>query len=96
MQAIYVWRVSAEVLVKLSNLLQNTSRTLNAGFLLHMPKNFNKKDEKFSVNNKCNGYKLCRKICPVNNIEFNLNNPIWKHNCEQCTACIQYCPKEAI
>ncbi|MBU3183305.1 EFR1 family ferrodoxin [Clostridium estertheticum] len=58
--------------------------------------NFHSRDEKFWVNNKCNSCRLCEKICPVNNIEFNLNNPIWKHNCEQCTACIQYCPKEAI
>lgn len=54
------------------------------------------KDKKFWVTNSCNGCRLCEKICPVNNIEFHVNKPLWKHNCEQCTACIQYCPNEAI
>ena len=58
--------------------------------------NFHRRDEEFWINDNCNGCKLCEKICPVNNIEFNLDKPVWKHNCEQCTACIQYCPKEAI
>lgn len=54
------------------------------------------KDKKFWVTDSCNGCRLCEKICPVNNIKFHVNKPIWKHNCEQCTACIQYCPNEAI
>ncbi len=37
-----------------------------------------------------------KEICPVNNIEITADKPIWKHNCEQCAACIQYCPKQAI
>lgn len=57
---------------------------------------FHERDNKFWVNDSCNGCRLCEKVCPVNNIEFNKDKPIWKHKCEQCTACIQYCPKEAI
>ncbi|AGK96847.1 EFR1 family ferrodoxin [Clostridium pasteurianum] len=54
------------------------------------------KDKKFWVKDNCSGCKICERICPVNNIEFNVNKPLWRHNCEQCTACIQYCPSEAI
>lgn len=58
--------------------------------------NLHMRDEKFWVNEKCNGCKLCENICPVSNIEFNLNKPTWKHKCQQCAACIQWCPKQAI
>jgi ferredoxin len=58
--------------------------------------NLHKRDEEFWINDNCNGCKLCERICPVNNINFDFNKPNWKHSCEQCTACIQYCPKEAI
>lgn len=58
--------------------------------------NLHFRDEYFWVDEKCNGCKICEKICPVNNIKFNGNKPIWQHNCEQCAACIQYCPKQAI
>jgi ferredoxin len=54
------------------------------------------RDKEFWVNDNCNGCKLCERICLANNIQFNDDKPSWKHNCEQCTACIQYCPKEAI
>lgn len=50
----------------------------------------------FWVKDNCNRCKLCEKICPVNNIQFNIDKPIWKQNCEQCAACIQYCPRQAI
>lgn len=58
--------------------------------------NLHSRDEKFWVNDNCTSCKLCEKICPVNNIEFNSEKPAWKHNCEMCMACIQHCPKEAI
>ena len=37
-----------------------------------------------------------QKICPVNNITMNDSKPFWQHNCEQCYACIQWCPRQAI
>ena len=57
---------------------------------------FYQRDNKFWVTDKCNGCRLCERVCPVKNIEFSENKPVWKHKCEQCTACIQYCPNEAI
>lgn len=58
--------------------------------------NLHLRDKDFWVNDNCNGGKLCERICPVNNIQFNIDKPIWEHNCEQCAACIQYCPRQAI
>ncbi|HEX3023027.1 MAG TPA: EFR1 family ferrodoxin [Lachnospiraceae bacterium] len=58
--------------------------------------NFHDRDKNFWVSDRCNGCKLCERICPVKNIEFHSGKPAWKHSCEQCSACIQYCPRQAI
>ena len=53
-------------------------------------------DKDFWVDDKCNACGICKKICPCGNIDLNAGKPIWLHHCEQCLACIQWCPKEAI
>ena len=53
-------------------------------------------DRWFWVDSKCDCCGLCAKICPVSNIELDGGRPKWKRNCEQCMACLQWCPKEAI
>jgi Pyruvate/2-oxoacid:ferredoxin oxidoreductase delta subunit len=58
--------------------------------------NFHDRDKYFWVTDRCNGCNLCERICPVKNIECHSGEPAWKHSCEQCSACIQYCPRQAI
>ncbi len=53
-------------------------------------------DKKFWVDDKCNGCEICSKVCPAENIEMKNGKPSWLHQCEQCLACIQWCPQEAI
>ena len=53
-------------------------------------------DKNFWVDDKCNACSICKKICPGGNIVMNAGKPEWLHHCEQCLACIQWCPKEAI
>jgi ferredoxin len=53
-------------------------------------------DKKFTVDSTCNGCGVCEKICLVKNIKLNKKRLVWKHHCEQCFACIQWCPCEAI
>ena len=53
-------------------------------------------DRNFNVSSDCNGCGICADICPVGNIEILDSFPKYKHNCEQCVACIQYCPRKAI
>lgn len=55
-----------------------------------------KMDKNFWVDDKCNGCEICSKICPAGNIEMINENPAWHHRCEQCLACLQWCPQEAI
>jgi Pyruvate/2-oxoacid:ferredoxin oxidoreductase delta subunit len=53
-------------------------------------------DKSFFADEKCSGCGICEKICPARNIRMTGNKPEWLHRCEQCFACIQWCPDEAI
>jgi ferredoxin len=53
-------------------------------------------DADFSVSDACVNCGLCAKLCPVGNIEIADSKPKFLHRCEQCMACIQWCPKRAI
>jgi ferredoxin len=57
---------------------------------------FAKTDRKFVVGDACNGCGICEKVCPVANIEMADDKPTWRHHCEHCLACLQWCPQEAI
>jgi ferredoxin len=53
-------------------------------------------DKSFLVDEKCTSCRICEKICPAKNILITDGKPQWQHHCEQCFACIQWCPEEAI
>jgi NAD-dependent dihydropyrimidine dehydrogenase PreA subunit len=53
-------------------------------------------DKSFWVDEKCNSCGICHLVCPCANIELIDGKPSWLHHCEQCLACIHWCPKEAI
>ncbi|MDR1245471.1 MAG: EFR1 family ferrodoxin [Clostridiales Family XIII bacterium] len=53
-------------------------------------------DKNFTVAGNCTGWGICEEVCPVNNIETADNKPQYRQHCEQCIACIQYCPGRAI
>lgn len=53
-------------------------------------------DYGFHSNKNCIGCGTCEKVCPVDNIKMIEGNPSWQHNCEQCFACLQWCPQSAI
>jgi ferredoxin len=55
-----------------------------------------KMDKDFWVDEKCNGCAICANVCPVENVSMQEDKPVWLHHCEQCLACIQWCPKQAI
>jgi ferredoxin len=59
-------------------------------------KQFTKWDNKFTITEKCDACGICVKICPVENIKIINSKPVWNHNCEQCLACLHWCPKVAI
>ena len=59
-------------------------------------KHFHSEDRHFAVTDECINCDLCRKICPVENIVMAEGRPQWQHRCEQCYACINWCPVSAI
>jgi ferredoxin len=67
----------------------------SAFYRLSFP-NVPKMDKSFLVDEKCTSCGICEKICPAQNILTINGKPKWQHHCEQCLACIQWCPEEAI
>jgi len=77
-----------------SNVLANLifSRLIYNLSVKHLPE----MDKEFRADEKCDNCGICQKVCPVANIEMNNGSLIWKGRCEQCLACLQWCPREAI
>ncbi len=53
-------------------------------------------DGGFRCNNSCRSCGICEKVCPVGNISMENGKPQWHHHCEQCFACLNWCPEESI
>jgi len=53
-------------------------------------------DRGFWLNDACNGCGTCAKVCPSGNVTLVDGKPRWSGKCEQCLACIQWCPKQAL
>lgn len=53
-------------------------------------------DKNYNISDNCISCGICKEVCPVENIKLVNGKPIFGHHCEQCVACIQYCPKKAI
>jgi len=53
-------------------------------------------DKSFYAEDNCTGCGICEDVCPVNNIVLTESLPQWQHKCQQCLACINFCPEKAI
>lgn len=53
-------------------------------------------DKSFWTDEKCTSCGICQRICPADNVAMKQDKPQWQHRCEQCFACLQWCPDEAI
>ncbi len=50
----------------------------------------------FYTSDACTKCGTCVKLCKNGNITLTEEGVVWGHDCQQCMACIQWCPEEAI
>jgi ferredoxin len=50
----------------------------------------------FAADEKCTGCGTCARVCTVGNIEIVDKKPVWQDRCENCLACFNWCPTNAI
>ncbi len=50
----------------------------------------------FKVDDNCNLCSICKRICPMNNIDIVNNKVIFGKNCEVCMRCLNACPQKSI
>ena len=53
-------------------------------------------DRRFTVDPSCIHCGTCPRVCPVENVRLVEGKPTWLGHCEQCFACIHFCPVAAI
>lgn len=87
--------ITSNIINKKSNSIGNSNPLLN-WYYNQRVKKVPYMDKDYNVSDQCISCEICKNICPVNNIEFVDNKPCFLHHCEQCTSCIQFCPKKAI
>ena len=56
----------------------------------------NESDRSFYADENCTSCGICEEVCPVFNIILVEGKPQWQHKCQQCLACINFCPEESI
>lgn len=101
-----VFETSAELLLKFIDLIKVKESVGKyiwlkiAGYARYTSLSFSESrqlmDYGFHVNENCKSCGTCEKICPVSNITLLEGKPSWQHKCEQCFACLQWCPNSAI
>jgi ferredoxin len=100
-------KITADIVIKAASTIPKTNALLTLIYK-SMVSSYAKKALEYRVSDTCIGCKTCMNICPVNNITFHEINsghpgtssqpglPIFGDHCEQCMACIQWCPHQAI
>lgn len=68
-----------------------TSGPVNKGF-----QDIFVKPGKFKVSEKCMRCGFCESVCPLANIHYINESPVWGDDCIHCMACISKCPQKAI
>jgi ferredoxin len=53
-------------------------------------------DKNFHIDGTCTSCGICERVCPVRNITLEAGRPVWHGGCEQCLACLQWCPAACI
>jgi len=69
---------------------------IHTSIVAFMAKYYEFSPRRYKLTELCSGCGICKKMCPIKNIELINNKPIWKSSCTYCLACFHWCSKEAI
>jgi len=53
-------------------------------------------DGSYRLDDGCDACGICALVCPVENLVMVDDAPTWSGRCEQCMACVQWCPQQVI
>jgi len=53
-------------------------------------------DRAYFATDACTGCGICAQVCPVGNISMENGRPVWHQHCENCLACFNWCPADAL
>ena len=85
-----------------SSILERKTIEIKKGFALALAynqvasKDVATHDRHFVLRESCNECGMCERVCPVHNIILKGGKPQWQGACEQCLACLHWCPERAI
>ncbi len=65
-------------------------------YYLNSKRKLHAKDRRFTVRDGCTSCGTCAGVCPVGNVKIRDGRPEWQHRCEQCFACLHWCPEGVI
>lgn len=50
----------------------------------------------FSCADTCTACGTCAAVCPVRNVQQSDGKPAWQERCQECLACLHFCPTQSI
>lgn len=59
-------------------------------------RNIPSRQTELTISDKCNGCRICAKICPMENIAIKDGKATYGDSCTHCYACYHRCPEKAI
>lgn len=65
-------------------------------YYLNSKRKLHEKDRRYALRDGCTSCGTCARVCPVGNIDIAEGRPVWQHRCEQCFACLHWCPEGVI
>ena len=88
--------ISLKILSGITNVKPDKFHLISKAVNNFWQKSVNKSDKSFFSTESCNSCGICEEVCPVDNIRIVNKKPEWQHRCQECLACMHFCPKIAI
>ena len=88
-------RIARDIAAGTRNKIPRTKHIHNMIYRRFMA-TYPKKGLGFHADECCTGCGQCARLCPAGNIAMQDGRPTFGAECEQCMACIQWCPQAAI